>query len=326
MTTLACRTAVFATLLTIATPCVLLAQTFTFERSFRADGTVALDVSNGRGRITVSAGEDDAVVVSGTVTVRTGLNVPMNARQLAQTAAEKPPVTETGRTIQVREPTDPMVRAAVTIAYEIKVPAGARVSTTTGGGETRIEGLSGQVSVRTSSAAIALAGLSGVTAVDTGSGDVTIADQSGALTITTKSSRITARSLSANVTARTGSGEVRLVYAGRGDVDVQTQSSAVTIEGLDGGLKAVTGSGHVRILGAPRSAWTVTTGSGAVDVVLGSDASANLEATTGGGAVRVDKAYLTGTIGPRRAAGTINGGGPVITLTSRSATITIAGR
>ena len=91
-------------------------------------------------------------------------------------------------------------------------------------------------------------------------------------------------------------------------------------------MKAVTGSGHVRVTGAPRSAWTIATGSGAVDVILGGDASATVEATTGGGSVRVDKAYLAGTIGPRRASGTINGGGPAMTLTSRSATITIAGR
>jgi len=260
------------------------------------------------------------------VSVRTGFNVPVNAGQLAQTAASQPPISEAGRTIQIREPVDPMVRAAVTIAYDIKVPPGLKVTTESSGGAISIDGLTGLVSVRTSSGAVTLARLSGATTVETGSGDVTITNQSGAISVTTKSSRISAEGLAANLTARTGSGAITLSYVGRGDADVQTQSSAVDIEGLDGGLKAVTGSGHVKVTGAPRSAWAITTGSGALDVILNSDASATVEATTGGGSVRVDKAYLAGTIGARRVSGTINGGGPAVTLTSRSATITIAGK
>ena len=320
------RATLLAAVLCAGLPAPLLAQTFTFERTLPATGNTAVDVSSGRGRIKVSVGDSDEVHISGTVTVRSGINVPVNAGQLAQAAASRPPITEASRTIQIREPGDPMVRAAVTISYDIKVPPGVKVTTESSGGASSLEGLAGLVSVRTSSGAITLARLSGVTTVETGSGDVTITAQSGAISVTTKSSRISAQGLAANVTARTGSGAVTLAYSGRGDADVQTQSSGVDIEGLDGGLKAVTGSGHVRVTGAPRSAWTVTTGSGAVDVILGGDASATVEATTGGGSVRVDKAYLAGTIGPRRASGTINGGGPTMTLTSRSATITITGR
>jgi hypothetical protein len=300
------------------------AQTFEFKRTFPAGANVVVDVSSGRGKITVHLGEAAQVVVSGTVTVRTGLNVPITARQLAQATAENPPVTNPGKTIQVRVPTDPMVRAAVTVAYDIEVPEGATVTTVSDSGAIRIEGLTGPVSARTSSASIALVGLSGTTTVDTGSGDVTLENMAGAVAVTTKSSRITARGLEADFTARTGSGQVTAVFAGRGDADVQTQSSSVTIEGLDGGLKVTTGSGRLRVVGAPRSAWEISTGSGAVDIVLGSDASATVEATTGGGAVRVDRALLSGAIEPRHAKGTINGGGPAIRITSRSATITIA--
>src|SRR6476646_11593949 len=73
--------------LTAAAPAV--AQTYTFERSFAA--ATRLDVSTHRGRITITAGDDEGhIVVTGTITVKRGLNTPANSGQLAAGLSHPP--------------------------------------------------------------------------------------------------------------------------------------------------------------------------------------------------------------------------------------------
>ena len=60
------------------------AQHLPFERSCDVTGTPKLDVSTTRGKIDVTAGDTGRVVVSGTVTVRIGMDVPANALELAR--------------------------------------------------------------------------------------------------------------------------------------------------------------------------------------------------------------------------------------------------
>ena len=68
-------------LLGIASPAA--AQRFTFDRSFDVGDAAALDITTERGKIDITTGSDDRIVIKGTVTVRVGANVPANALTLA---------------------------------------------------------------------------------------------------------------------------------------------------------------------------------------------------------------------------------------------------
>ena len=272
-----------------------------------------------RGKITVRAGTTAEVVLVGRVSVRVGWNVPTNAVALARSTAHQPPLEHTGDTVRLHMPSDGRTRRAVTIAYEVQVPAGTRVVTHSDSGETRVDGVRGAVSVRTQSGAITLANL-GETSVDTGSGAVSI-DGAGPLGVTTSSSGIEAQRISGTLYVRTQSGRVTTSFVGEGDVDVETGSSAVTIDGLDGGLAVSTQSGRVRVSGNPRRPWQVTTGSSAIDAEFSANAGFTLDATSGSGSVTTESLIVRGETDQRRVAGSIDGGGPTVHLMSRSGSI-----
>ena len=297
------------------------AQTFTFERSFPATASTLLDVTTERGKITVRAGTTADVVVVGRVSVRVAWNAPGNAVALARATADQPPIEHTGDTVRLQIPSDGRTRRAVTIAYDVQVPAGTRVVTHSESGATRIEGVRSTVSIRTQSGAITLADLA-ETRVETRSGAVSI-DGAGPLSVTTSSSGIEAKRIGASLYVRTQSGRVTASFVNEGDLDVETGSSAITIDGLDGGLAVSTRSGRVRVSGNPRRSWQVATGSSAIDAEFSVNAAFSLDATSGSGSVKAENLIVRGDTDKRRVAGTIGRGGPTVQLTSRSGSITL---
>ena len=153
------------------------AQTSTFERTFPAAAGARLDVSTHRGKITITAGDTDEVAVSGTVTARSGLNMPMNRGELAANVADHPPVRQQGATIELRPPADPLVDRATTIDYVVRVPPNTIIVAVSDSGDVSVTGVTGAVSVRTQSGAIAVAiGPTAAVTIDatTGSGSIDI--------------------------------------------------------------------------------------------------------------------------------------------------------
>ena len=308
-----------ALLIVLASGSPVAAKTFTFDRSFPATASTQLDVSTERGKITVRVSPTAEIVVVGRVSVRVGWNVPADAVALARSTAGRPPLEHTGDTVRLHRPGDDRIRRAVTIAYEVQVPAGTQVVTHSESGETRVEGVQGAVWVRTQSAAITLADL-GETRVETGSGAVSISG-AGPLRVTTSSSEIEARRISGNLYVRTQSGRVTAAFVTEGDVEVETGSSAITLDGLHGGLAASTRSGRVRVSGNPRRSWEVATGSSAIEAAFDASAAFTLDASSGSGSVKSENLMVQGETDKRRVAGSIGGGGPRVHLASRSGSI-----
>jgi hypothetical protein len=317
------------TALFVSLACALLgadpaaAQVFRFERTLTVGAAPTVDVSTNRGEISVRAGAPGRVVVKGTVRVRFGINVPADAATRAQAVADQPPIEQTGDLVRLLTPAEPETGRAVTVEYEVAVPAAAIVHAHTQSGAVQVDGIQSHVSVETQSGAVTLAGLGGDTEVTSGSGGVTIRGIGGQLRVTTASGAITAAGLENRLYARSGSGEIDVVFAGAGDVDVRTQSSAITLAHVLGGASAHSNSGHIRIGGTPRSDWTITTGSSAIDVTLDANTPAVLAASSESGKVKVRDGLVSGTIEPARVKGTIAGGGPTVRLESRSGTITV---
>jgi DUF4097 and DUF4098 domain-containing protein YvlB len=262
-------------------------------------------------------------VVTGAVTVRIGLTVPVNAIELARQVAEKPPIEQTGDRLRLRAPADPVEDRAMTVHYDVRLPPEARVIAVSDSGVIDIRDVGGAVEARTQSSSIALSDLGDSVDADTGSGAVTIDRVAGIVRVSTSSSGITARSLRGGLRARTGSGRVFASFAGQGPVDVQTQSSAIDLSGVTGTLTTFSESGHTSITGEPSGAWNVSSGSSGIDVHFASKVNANLYATTSSGTVYTPDRLVTGSIERQRVEGAIGSGGPVVRLASRSGSIRI---
>ena len=145
----------------VAAPTRAFAQRFPFERTIALDATGVLDVTTIRGTIDVVAGGPGRVVISGTVTVRVGWNVPTNAETLARQVAGAPPIDRIGNTIRLGMPSDPAALRAVIVAYQVRVPPNTDVQTTSESGATTIRGVGGTVRVQTQSSTIELESLAG---------------------------------------------------------------------------------------------------------------------------------------------------------------------
>jgi hypothetical protein len=314
------RAAVVATLL-LAGAAPAAAQRFPFERTFDVRAISTLDVATIRGKIDVSAGRPDRIVVRGTVTVRPGFNVPLNAVELARKVAANPPVVQEDGVVRLRPPSDEADLRAVTVAYQVEVPPDTVVTTDTDSGATSVRGVAGRVAIRTHSAAIDVDRVGADATIVTGSGAVKVDGVGGVLDVTTSSSAMSLRGLH-GLRARTGSGAVDAVFAGAGDVDIETRSSAMRLRNMRGGLKVVTESGRVTAHGSPGGSWEVLTGSGSVGLDLSSGAF-TVDASNRSGTIRIDGAPVRGTVSKRQIAGTIGAGGPLVRVNSRSGSIDI---
>jgi hypothetical protein len=297
------------------------AQRFSFDRTLQTGPTPELDVTTNRGKIVVSTGQANQIVVHGTVTVRVAWDAPANAVALAQAAAKDPVIDQSGNTVRLRPPADDETQRAVTVSYEIEVPAEATVIAVSDSGATSIRGTRGKVSVKTSSAQIELANLGGEVEIQTGSGAVSLAGAGGHVTVSTSSSGIELRDIRAGLHARTQSGAISATFSGQGDVDVETGSSAITLEKVDGGLTARSTSGRIDVTGTPRAPWNVSTTSGSQRLSLASDASFQIDARTSSGSIVVQGVKVDGTVEKQHVSGSVGTGGPVVTLQSRSGSI-----
>ncbi len=298
------------------------AQRLPFQKSLDAAGVTTLDISTIRGKINVVSGDTGRIEIGGAVTIRIGVDVPENPLEIAQRIAANPPIESVGDTVRLRPPADERDRRAVTVNYDVRVPAHTKILSVSDSGETTIAGLTGAVDVRTQSGAIGLQRIGGATTISTGSGAVVVEGTKGPLTVTTSSSAFTARALGGNLRVRTMSGAVNAGFEGPGDVDVETGSSAIQLRGVRGSLTAATRSGKITIDGKPDRRWAASTGSGSIDVAIASP-PIMLDATTGSGSVSIDGAAVNGSVSKRAVNGTIGSGGPPVRISSRSGSIRI---
>ena len=314
-------TLIVAALLAVAAPAA--AQRFTFDRSFDVGADAALDITTERGKIDITTGDDNHIVIKGTVTVRVGVNVPSNALALAKQLADKPTTVEhSGTVVKVRPPQEDEMRRAVTVSYEIRVPAHATVSTTSDSGAIAVHGVGGALTVKTQSAEISLSGLGAEANITTGSGAVSLTGAGGPVTVRTQSSGITLRELRGNLDAHTQSGSVNATFTAPGDVVVETGSSEISLSGVNGSLTTKTGSGRTTVVGKATKAWTASSTSGAIRLAVGSG-GLTLEATTGSGSVVIEGLRVAGSIEKRKVTGDVGRGGPTVRATSRSGSIRI---
>ena len=310
--------AVVVALLVAASPAV--AQRLPFQKSLDAAGVTTLDVSTIRGKISVVSGETDRIQIGGAVTVRIGIDVPENPLEIAQKIAANPPIDRVGDTVRLRPPADAGERRAVTVNYDVRVPANTKIVSVSDSGETTIAGLTDAVDVRTQSGAITMQRIGGATTISTGSGAVLVEATRGPISVTTSSSAVTARALGGNLHVRTMSGAVNAGFEGTGDIDIETGSSAIQLRGVRGAVTAASRSGRITVEGKPDRQWAVSTGSGSIDVAVASP-PVTLDATTGSGSVQVAGATVNGTVSKRAVNGAIGSGGPPVRLSTRSGSI-----
>ncbi len=300
---------VLALLLFAMAPSAALADTGSFERTISLDDAVVLDVSTGSGDITIRVGGDGEAVVRGKVKAkRNGIFGNLkDASKHIEYVESNPPVELDGERLVVGRIDDRSVRKAVSISYEITVPAGTEVVSKTGSGDVTVTGIAGKLKATS------------------GSGDLELRDIGASVEARTGSGDIDAFGVAGSFDARSGSGDIHLRQTAPGDVHVSTGSGDNTLEGIIGGLHAASGSGRIRVDGQMTDDWTLDTGSGGVRVTLPSDAAFDVDAESNSGGVHVDHPVtIQGRVSKKHIRGEVRGGGPLLKIETGSGGIRIS--
>jgi hypothetical protein len=276
-----------------------------FERTLQVSGAVDLQVLTRSGDVTVRSGP------AGSVTVRGKIHVSdrwfSGGRQADVSEIEKnPPIQQSGNSIHI----DYVNAHEISVDYEITAPADTTVTTHSGSGDQRMEGLHNNLRL------------------ESGSGDMRLEDIRGTIDVHTGSGNVEAREILGPFTAEAGSGDIRADEKGKGDVRIHTGSGNIELRGVDGMLEAHSGSGDVTIQGANSGRWEVRTSSGNVELELPSGTGFDLDASAGSGSVTVDRPVTMTIQGDLRRAqhqirGKVSGGGPELLVHTGSGDVRI---
>lgn len=130
------------------------------------------------------------------------------------------------------------------------------------------------------------------------------------------------------VHASSGDGPVK-VEDFEGTLDAQTGDGPITLQGRFDDLHVQTGDGPVAITAQHGSrilsGWRLQTGDGPVRLRLPSDLSANVELHSGDGPIQLDLPLtVSGSQDHHNVHGTLNGGGPQVTVHTGDGPITIS--
>lgn len=180
------------------------------------------------------------------------------------------------------------------VRIELTVPQQADIEVRTGDGRVSLEPISGRIRVHTGDGSISAKGLRGEIFLSSGDGRIEGSGFDGALEATTGDGRITVDGRFTRLRVRTGDGTVAI--------------------GVDSGSK----------MDAP---WSVRTNDGNIVLRLPGDFAANLDASTGDGAIQTDfDVSLSGTISHSSMRGKINGGGALFEVRTGDGSISLLRR
>ena len=252
-------------------------ETRNFAKDFTVTGPVTLDLQNGSGDITITAGGDGRVKVRGEVRMQEFL-FEVGSRRRIEDVVAKPPITQTGDVLRFVRPQSDGPRS-IRIHYTIEAPAKTEIRVRNSSGDVSITGVAGPLSINTSSGDIVVANIQERVDVSAGSGDITARQIRGALIATARSGDLELDDISGEIRAQTGSGDIRIDNA-RGKVSAEASSGEITIDGVPADLRVQTGSGDVRIVGDPaaNALWEIETRSGRAELDVSNRASFQLAA------------------------------------------------
>jgi DUF4097 and DUF4098 domain-containing protein YvlB len=293
-------------------------QTERTTRTFR--GSQELLLNNVAGDITITGGGNE-ITVEIIETARGREDA--EAREMLQLVEVE--IVERNNRVEVRTryPQGEEMRRSrrnvnVSVAFNVTVPAGARVRASSISGSIMAKDVRGEISAESVSGTVRIINGGRVPSAKSISGnvEVTEAASDGGLNASTASGSVMLRKVKARrVEAGSISGDVVLEDVDAQQVEGQTVSGSVK---FGGGL-------------APGGRYELTSHSGSITASLGGNAGFEIEATSFSGSIRSDFSFATsgdGGRGPSRRSlrGVVGDGSSVVELTTFSGSIVVSKR
>lgn len=284
------------------------------ERSFTVEGAGTLTARTGGGSIEVMPGSGRTVRVFAREHIRAASEAEADERlrhltlTLDQHGNDVAAVAEYERSpLGLHLGSWPPVE----VDFVITVPTHYSADLKTAGGGIQLGDLTGRFALRTAGGTLRIGRIEGDLEGATAGGNIVLASGRGRIELSTSGGSVTADQIAGSAHLRTGGGKI----------EVGTMA---------GPIAARTGGGSIRVVFAgPMAAdSSLATGGGGIRVRLPAGATVRLDAATAGGEIETDGVSIALTRGGRHAdrlLGTVNGGGPALSLRSGGGDISIAG-
>jgi DUF4097 and DUF4098 domain-containing protein YvlB len=255
-----------------------------FDRTFKVNGPVRLEVMNGSGDSRVNPGP------AGTVTVHADIRVGGWSLESAQRHLEEiendPPVSQDNNLIRVGRPNWEWMN--LNANYEISVPADTEVRAVSGSGSVRVTGVQGPATFVVGSGSISATDVANDTRAVVGSGNIRLADMGGEVNVTAGSGSVHVDGAKGEVRIHSGSGQIRVTQPGE-EVVADAGSGGIEVTDAKGDLRLRAASGEIRVDGDPSGTnfWDLHAASGDVRLHVDREASFRLYAHTDSGNIDV---------------------------------------
>ncbi|MGE5323078.1 MAG: DUF4097 family beta strand repeat-containing protein [Actinomycetota bacterium] len=213
-----------------------------FQRDLQVDGKVDLQLEAGAGRITVHTGDVHKVSIDARIRARSswGMSGEAKIRQLEN----NPPIEQHGGSIRIGHIEDHRLGQDVRIDYDLIVPPQTRLTTTTGAGNQRIQGLELPVQARSGAGNITAQECAGDARLETGAGSIDVRGMDGALDLESGAGSVNVRGTPRrdwHVRVGAGSIHLKVPRASSFDLDAQSGFGGVSIAGgfkVDGAVSS----------------------------------------------------------------------------------------
>jgi hypothetical protein len=211
------------------------------------------------------------------------------------------------------------------VKFLLTVPSEFNIDLRTAGGDIGVADLKGTVAAATSGGDLTLGRVDGEVRATTSGGDVRLQDVTGDVVVKTSGGDIEIGRVGGRVEARTSGGDIKVRGSGA-DLTVSTSGGNIDLHELEGSVSATTSGGRVtaRLAKSPGASSKLSSSGGSIDLYLAPGVQLDIDASTSGGRVSSDVPVTVSALGGKsRLSGTINGGGPTMTVRTSGGSIRI---
>ncbi|HET9182630.1 MAG TPA: DUF4097 family beta strand repeat-containing protein [Candidatus Angelobacter sp.] len=201
-----------------------------FQRDLPVNGKVDLQLEAGAGRITVHTGDVHKVTIDAHIRARGswGMNGEAKIRQLEK----DPPIEQHGNSIRIGHIEDSRLRQGLRIDYDLIVPPQTQLTTTTGAGNQRIQGVDLPLEARSGAGNITVEECTGDARLETGAGSIDAQGMDGALDLESGAGSVSVHGVPKrdwHVRVGAGSIHVKVPRASSFDLDAESGFGAVSV-------------------------------------------------------------------------------------------------
>ncbi len=300
---MSCRATLILVLLLsmgVAVPAFSEEFTFDYQKIIPVDGTPTLDLSLGRGKVTITGSEDNRIIIEAVKHLRAG-NYD-EAQEVADHIEIR--VRQQGKTVTVKTNYLLMPQRGKSFLKKL-----FGVSTDTYGSVDYVIAVPTTSNIRVNSL----------------SAEITLSSIEGAIDITNETGSIRGEFIFGPVTAKQQSGDIALEWI-EGDVRINSVTGKVDINQVRGAIDVITRTSDINIkteLNSPRD-FFVRTSSGSVVFSIPESSSGKLNIETEAGRIRTDIPVTINSISAQKVVGEFGRGGPRINISSSTGDVRIA--